>query len=42
MVPKGGYATVVTKDAYEKEYDGVNLKKTSLTGIRSAGFFSQT
>ena len=51
-VPKvPGYATTATKDGVastgsmigEDTYSGaVNLKKTSLTGIRSAGFFSRT
>ena len=44
-----GYATVATKDgghsiAVDDSYSAtaVNLKKTSMTGIRSAGFFSRT
>ena len=35
-----GYATVGTKDGSD-EQKGVSLRKTCMTGIRSAGFFTK-
>ena len=40
-MPKALYATLGAKKGLD-EYECVNLKKTCMTGIRSAGFFTQS